>query len=130
MQKVKNKDAELRKLEKELVETTISYSVWSKDQQVDAFLSKLDVPVVKQIKNCLVWFVRKVIYRVIGGLLSALGVYRLITYIAVRKLKKNRLKLQGVLPDPNKHEILIKHTLELVAELLKEEKKPPVSSVA
>ena len=130
LQKVKNKDAELRKLEKELVETTISYSVWSKDQQVDAFLSKLDVPVVKQIKNCLVWFVRKVIYRVIGGLLSALGVYRLITYIAVRKLKKNRLKLQGVLPDPNKHEILIKHTLELVAELLKEEKKPPVSSVA
>jgi len=113
-----NKNLQLDKLEKELVKSTLSYGMWSKSKAIDEFLSKLDFPLVKQIKNAIVAVVRFLLYKVLFGFLNACGLHRLAVYVTTSLLRRNRVKLQNSLADSDKHEAIVHETINLVIKLM------------
>ena len=119
--KLKNKNRELDQLEKKFVQSALSYAIWSKNKSIDNLLSRLDIPVVKQIKDAIVGTVRFLLYKIIGNILIFFGVKKAVVYLINYLLRRNRVKLQNSVASPEKHEDIAHKTIRLINQIVKKD---------
>jgi len=99
----------------------LSYAIWSKNKSIDNLLSRLDIPVVKQIKDAIVGTVRFLLYKIIGNILIFFGIKKAVVYLINYLLRRNRVKLQNSVASPEKHEDIAHKTIRLINQIVKKD---------